>query len=196
MTTEMSFRLLTAFLLVLVFSISVYFRHRAEQQGGKLNKVEGQRLIVLLRLLGLIALLPLFGYLLNPTWVAWARFAVPDWLRWVAAISALSMVPAIYWLFTTLGVNISPSHTTRQQHRLITSGPYRWLRHPLYTFGAIFFAALTLLTGLWWLGLGLAIGFGLLLWRTRREEAWLVATFGDEYRAYMAQTGGYWPRWR
>lgn len=196
MSTETSFRLSTALLLVLVFSISIYFRHKAERQGGKLDRSEGQPLLVLLRLLGLIALLPLIGYLLNPAWVAWARFAVPDGLRWVAVIIACCMVPAIYWLFATLGVNISPSQTTRQGHRLITVGPYRWIRHPLYTFGAIFFAALTLMTGVWWLGAGLAIGFGALLWRTRREEAWLLATFGDGYRAYRARTGGYLPRWR
>jgi protein-S-isoprenylcysteine O-methyltransferase Ste14 len=196
MTTETVFRLLTACLLVAVCSISIYFRHQAERHGGQLNKSEGQPLIVGLRLLGLIALLPLLGYLFNPAWVEWARFSVPDWLRWLAALVAGSMVPAIYWLFATIGVNISPSQTTRQGHRLITSGPYRWIRHPLYTFGALFFSAFTLLTGLWWLGAGLALGFVILLWRTRREEAWLITTFGDEYRAYMARTGGYLPRWR
>lgn len=196
MSTETFFRLLTALLLLLVASISIYSRHKAERQGGKLNKTEGQGVIVGLRLLGLIAILPLFGYLINPAWVAWARWDVPAWLRWAAAISALGTVPAIYWLFVTLGVNISPSQTTRQNHRLITTGPYRWIRHPLYTLGAIFFSAITLLTGLWWLGAGLALGFVVLLWRTRREEAWLITTFGDEYRAYMARTGGYLPRWR
>jgi protein-S-isoprenylcysteine O-methyltransferase Ste14 len=105
------------------------------------------------------------------------------------------MMPAfIYWLFSTIGNNISPVQTTRSDHQLITSGPYRWIRHPLYTFGSILFIALTVLTGLWWLAVGMGIALPLLAWRTPREEAHLLAKFGDEYRAYMDRTGRYLPR--
>jgi protein-S-isoprenylcysteine O-methyltransferase Ste14 len=40
----------------------------------------------------------------------------------------------------------------------------------------------------------LAIGLAILAWRTPREEAHLLAQFGDEYRNYMARTGRYLPR--
>ena len=194
MTTETTFRLLTALTLLIVLSISIYFRHKAERQGGRLEKSEGQRLLVPLRLLGFIALLPLFGYLVNPDWVVWARVDLPDWLRWVAASVAISMVPAIYALFRAIGNNISPTEATRAHHQLITSGPYRWIRHPLYTFGAIFLFALMVQTTLWWLGMFLLPALLALHWRTRYEEANLIARFGDDYRRYMQRTGRFLPK--
>lgn len=194
MTTETIFRQLTALTLLVVLSISIYFRHQAERQGGRLEKSEGQRLLIPLRLLGIIGLLPLFGYLVNPDWVAWARVDLPDWLRWLAVIVAISMVPAIYALFRAIGVNISPTEATRAHHQLITSGPYRWIRHPLYTFGAIFMFALMVQTTLWWLGVFLLPALLALHWRTRYEEANLIARFGDDYRRYMKQTGRFFPK--
>lgn len=196
MSTEMIFRLLTGALFVTVLAISIYFRHRAERQGGQLNKREGQRLLVPLRLLGLVGLLPFIGYLVNPDWVSWARFDLPAWPRWGAALVAIGLIPAIYAVFATIGNNISPTEATRIGHQLITSGPYRWIRHPLYTFGALFFLALSVLTTLWWPVLFLVPGLLALIWRARFEEANLVARFGDEYRAYMQRTGRFLPKLR
>ena len=194
MTTETIFRLLTALPLFLVLSISIAFRHKADRQGGRLEKSQGQRLLMPLRLLGTIGLLPLFGYLVNPDWVAWARVALPDWLRWVAVVMAFSLVPMIYAVFRAIGNNISPTEATRANHQLITSGPYRWIRHPLYTFGALFLLALMVQTTLWWLGALLLPALLALHWRTRYEEANLVARFGDDYRRYMQQTGRFLPK--
>jgi protein-S-isoprenylcysteine O-methyltransferase Ste14 len=99
-------------------------------------------------------------------------------------------------VLSSIGTNISPSHATRAGHRLITHGPYRWVRHPLYSAGLLLCVSLTLLTALWTLGVGMLIPLAVLLWRTPLEEARLVATFGEEYRAYMRRTGRFFPRLR
>lgn len=194
MTNELIFRLITAAVLMTAFSISIYSRHKAERQGGKLEKAQGQRLLLPLRLLGILGLLPLLGYLIKPDWVAWARFALPDGVRWVAAIVAIGTLPAIYAIFSTIGNNISPTEATRANHQLMTNGPYRWIRHPLYTFGTLLFLALVVLTTVWWLGLFLLPAIWALVWRTRYEEANLTARFGDEYRLYMQRTGRFFPK--
>jgi len=196
MTNELIFRLLTIMLFVTVLSISIYFRHRAERQGGQLNQREGQRLLLPLRLLGLVGLLPLIGYMMNPDWVSWARFDLPTWVRWIAALVAMGTLPALYAVFATIGNNISPTEATRAGHQLITSGPYRWIRHPLYTFGALFFLALSVLTTHWWPALFLLPGLAALIWRVRFEETNLIARFGDDYRTYMQQTGRFLPKLR
>ncbi len=191
---EIGFRIATLVLLTLVASISVYYRHRAERQGGKLDRSQGGPLLIVLRLGGLAALLPLLLYIINPTWLLWMRMELSDGLRWLAFATAAAMVPGVYWLFSTIGNNISPRETTRANHQLVTSGPYRYIRHPLYTFGGIFFLAICVGTAIWWSLLLLAVGFGVLMWRTGREEANLVALFGDEYRTYMTRTGRYLPK--
>jgi protein-S-isoprenylcysteine O-methyltransferase Ste14 len=179
--------------LVVAFGISGYFRRRAARLGGRLDQSEGRPLLVLLRLLALLVILPVLGYMLNPSWVDWARVPLPEWARWMGVVLAATMLPAFYWLFSAIGVNISPMQTTRDDHQLITAGPYRWIRHPLYTFGLLFFLSISLLTGIWWLAAGLLIVFPLLAWRTLREEEHLLSKFGDNYRVYMQRTGRYLP---
>ena len=194
MTTETIFRLVTFILLAVALSISVYFRRQAEREGGQLRSREGQRLVVVLRLLGLFTILPLLGYLINPDWVVWARFPVPEWIRWLAAVVAVALIPVVYWIFSTIGNNISPTQVTRQNHQLITHGPYRWVRHPLYTTGFILAVALVLITGLWWCAVWMILPLVILLLRTPIEEARLVETFGEEYREYMKRTGRFFPK--
>ncbi|MBL8044931.1 MAG: isoprenylcysteine carboxylmethyltransferase family protein [Anaerolineales bacterium] len=196
MNTETIFRIITVVVLVSAISISVYFRHQAEKQGGRMRTTEGQGLVKFLRLYGLLALLPLFGYLINPDWVAWARLTLPEWLRWLAAAVALACIPLVYWIFSSIGNNISPTQATRQNHQLITHGPYRWVRHPLYSVGTLMFLAISTLTALWWLVVALAPGLAILLWRTPKEEARLIETFGETYRQYMQRTGRFIPRFR
>ena len=194
MTTETIFRLVTFILLAVALSISLYFRRKADREGGQMKTSEGQRLVVVLRLLGLLTILPLFGYLINPDWVAWARFPVPEWIRWLAAVVAVALIPVVYWIFSTIGNNISPTQVTRQNHQLITHGPYRWVRHPLYTTGFILAMALVLITGLWWCAVWMILPLVILLLRTPIEEARLVETFGEEYREYMKRTGRFFPK--
>jgi protein-S-isoprenylcysteine O-methyltransferase Ste14 len=193
MSDEIVYRLLTFLFLVANVSISTYFRSRAERQAGQLKTAEGTRLVVLLRLIGLAVIAPLLIYLVNPQWVAWARFAPPDWVRWLGALVAAGTVPLVYWTVSSLGNNISPTQGTRQNHQLVTHGPYQWIRHPLYTVGLLFALALTLLTAIWWTGIGMIVPITILLLRTRQEEANLVATFGDEYRAYQTRTRRFLP---
>lgn len=196
MNNETIFRVLTFLLLVAMMGISGSFRHRAERLGGRMRTDEGRRPVRLLRLAGLVLLLPLFGYLINPGWVAWARVELPGWLRWLGALGGAVSIPLGYWIFHSLGLNVSPTEVTRVGHKLVTHGPYRWVRHPLYTVGILYWLSLTLLTGMWWLALGLLPAGAFLLWRTPREEAKLIETFGDEYRLYMQRTGRHLPRFK
>jgi protein-S-isoprenylcysteine O-methyltransferase Ste14 len=196
MSEELVYRGLTLAILSLIFGISATFRRRADRKGGALQGENGLRLVVVLRLLSLLVLLPLLGYLINPAWVAWARLDLPTWARWLGAAGGILAVPLAYWVLSSIGTNISPSHATRAGHQLITDGPYRWVRHPLYSVGLLLCIALTLLTALWTLGVGMLIPLAILLWRTPQEEARLVATFGEAYRAYMRRTGRFFPRLR
>lgn len=193
MNSEVVFRLITLLLLVGAFTPSIYFRHKANQNGGAMKTHEGERLVIVLRLLGLLFILPLLGYLINPAWVTWARLPLPDGVRWAAALLGFALLPLLYWVFASIGNNISPVETTRHNHQLITHGPYRYIRHPLYSFGSLLVIALMVITSLWWL-LGLVIPLMFLLRRTTTEEARLIETFGDDYRAYMQRTGRFLPR--
>jgi protein-S-isoprenylcysteine O-methyltransferase Ste14 len=88
-----------------------------------------------------------------------------------------------------LGRNWSVSLDVRQDHRLITEGVYRHVRHPMYTAFWLWAVAQALLLPNWVAGLSGLLGFGILYFlRVSQEEQLMLDTFGDDYRAYMART--------
>jgi protein-S-isoprenylcysteine O-methyltransferase Ste14 len=117
--------------------------------------------------------------------------------RFVSASSALMMVGLVIelaglsiaiWARRHLGRNWSGEITIKQDHQLIRTGPYRYLRHPIYTGILTMFVGLTLATGEWLGLIGLAVAV-IAYWRkTRMEEATLNAAFGAEYDAYRRDT--------
>lgn len=83
-----------------------------------------------------------------------------------------------------LGRQYSPDVTVQEDHKLVTAGPYRVLRHPRYL-GIVSLAVgeslvFRSLVGL----LGSLAVLAVLLFRIRDEEALMEAEFGDEWRAY------------
>jgi protein-S-isoprenylcysteine O-methyltransferase Ste14 len=94
-----------------------------------------------------------------------------------------------------LGQNVSETVLTKEHHQLVTGGPYRWVRHPLYTSGLALFFALGLMAGSWFVLLATLIAFGLLrVLVIPREEQALLAKFGEGYWNYMQRTGRLVPR--
>jgi protein-S-isoprenylcysteine O-methyltransferase Ste14 len=175
----------------------VFYRHRANKSGDEISSKEEGRLILALRsIFGLAGWLSALVYLVNPAWMAWAHLDLPAWVRWSGAVIMAVCLPLIYWVFSSLGTNVTPTVAIRREHSLVTHGPYRWVRHPLYTVGFCAFVGFSLLSANWFTGVALVLGFSVLSLRTPLEEARLIEKFGDEYRDYMRRTGRYLPRLR
>src|SRR5437588_456867 len=73
-------------------------------------------------------------------------------------------------------------------------GPYRYVRNPMYSGILIVGTGFGLAVGTWLLPLAAALMFWILARRTRIEEMYLVARFGDQYRSYMTRVGRFFPR--
>jgi len=98
------------------------------------------------------------------------------------------------WARFALGSNWSGTVTIKAGHQLIRRGPYRFIRHPIYTgmLAALLATAVTqrLTTGL----LGFAVVF-LALWRkAKREESFLSEEFGESFEEHRRHTGMFLPR--
>ena len=193
---ENIFRILAALVLFTGIGISSYFRRKADRDTGeKISRsVDGTAMMTLIRLAGLLLWLSPLVYLLNPAWMAWAKVGLPEWMRWLGVVIGVICVLGIYWLFSSIGSGITPTSATRKQHQLVTSGPYRWVRHPLYTVGSSLFVAFGMMADNWFIAaLGL-LAFIAMAARTPKEEANLIEKFGDEYRDYMKRTGRFLPK--
>src|SRR5215216_972255 len=196
MKGESVFRGIAATLLVAALSVSAYHRHRAEQASEEEIswREEGLPTIIALRSSGLALLLSVMAYLLNPRWMEWSSLSLPAWLRWSGAGLGAATLPLTYWVFRSLGKNITPTVETRENHELVTGGPYRWVRHPLYSVGTSFFVSLGIVAANWFMGLASLSVLVMLLIRLPKEEEKLIERFGDEYRAYIERTGRLLPR--
>lgn len=127
----------------------------------------------------------------------WASLELPHALRWLGLLLGLATVPAVHWVLSTLGRNVTETVLTKERHELVTEGPYRWVRHPLYTTGLALFLALGLMAGSWFVLLATAIAFVLFrLLVIPREEQALLARFGKQYQTYVQRTGRLVPRMR
>jgi protein-S-isoprenylcysteine O-methyltransferase Ste14 len=105
----------------------------------------------------------------------------------------IAVCVAVLWLFRRthkdLGHNWSVSLDIRERHTLVTTGVYAQVRHPMYTGFWLMALAQVLMLPNWVAGPAGLIGFGTLFFgRVGREEAMMISTFGDEYRAYMRRT--------
>ncbi len=126
--------------------------------------------------------------------MAWSKIGLPDSIRWLGVGIGILCVFGIYWLFSSIGTGITPVSATRKEHSLSTSGPYRWIRHPLYTIGSSFYLSFGLIADNWFIVVMGIAAFIVMAIRTPKEEANLVEKFGDEYRQYMKRTGRFLPK--
>jgi protein-S-isoprenylcysteine O-methyltransferase Ste14 len=84
----------------------------------------------------------------------------------------------------------------RKKSEIVQLGPYSVSRNPLYVFSFLGAFGMGAQTGsLILAGLFTAIAMAVFLATVRREEAWLLGTFGEDYRRYRASTPRFWPRW-
>ncbi|HTH92997.1 MAG TPA: isoprenylcysteine carboxylmethyltransferase family protein [Candidatus Paceibacterota bacterium] len=106
----------------------------------------------------------------------------------IANILAVLGVALAIWSRVTLGSNWSGSVQIKKGHELVTSGPYHYVRHPIYA--AIFL--LLLATGLAIGTVGALLGFIIMMAsfyiKAAQEEAYMLEQFPDQYPAYMKRT--------
>jgi len=196
MDGELTFRILLPVLMVAFIAHRAYYtRKRGQAESEVLKKREEGPLSRLAGLLGIVGFIAMIAYVINPPWLAWAALPFPTWVRWVGIGLALAGFGLLQWAQNTLGKSWSDTPRMMKEQSLITSGPYRWVRHPIYTtflliLGSTLFISSNWLIGFAWLGMTLLeivsrIGF---------EEALMLEYFGNQYLEYMQRTGRLLPK--
>ena len=196
MYTENAYRFSAIGVFLIGAVISSWFRRKADRETGERisPRSEGLPVMIALRVVGFLLWAGVFAYLINPAWMTWSQVQLPGWLRWLGLALGIAADLLSFWVFSNLGNNVSPSVATRNTQQLVTSGPYRWVRHPLYSMGMLAYLSFALLASNWFIALLSIAVFLVLLIRLPQEETHLLARFGDEYRAYMQRTGRFLPR--
>jgi protein-S-isoprenylcysteine O-methyltransferase Ste14 len=195
------FRVALLVLWLCLFSVRTYYAAKLQRAGESVSpgpravqEREGVLAYALRVLLFSALILVLLVYTFRPQWMASFVLPLPSWVRWAGVVLGLLCVPFLVWVQHTLGRQWSSDLQLREQHILVTEGPYRWIRHPMYSVVFAFLGALCLVSANWLFLLGAATAMVMLYRRIDKEEQMMMGQFGDEYRSYRARTGRLVPR--
>jgi len=165
----------------LLFIVSAQFaQRRALSRRGATLRTAG----------GLAALVPYFFWV--PYIVIWLRpgpeIAIPDALRWLGVVLTVLGIAFSLWAMVTLGRHYDLVLEVHEGHELIRRGPYRLVRHPVYTGLGLHFAGVCLATGNVLLIIGtLLVTYPAFYLRARAEERLLRDQFGAQYEKYAQE---------
>jgi protein-S-isoprenylcysteine O-methyltransferase Ste14 len=144
--------------------------------------------------LGIGIILLTFRYAGGP-WLASRIYPQTPWSFWIGSALVACGLGFAAWARIHLAGNWSGTVTLKQDHTLTRSGPYRFVRHPIYTglLAAILGSAVA--TAEWRGVVAFALVLLSFLRKLRVEEAFLTTEFGDAYVRYRAEVPALVP-WR
>lgn len=186
----------SALFLVFLFERG-YFQAKAMKLSGEARKFgESKGKMATMIFLFLVAQLWVIGsfiYIFYPSAMAWTRFPMPAWFRWSGVIITVVGMALEFSTQLNLGKNYSTTLHISEGQSLVTSGPYRYVRHPMYTALIMVGVGIGILSTSWYflipfIATGIVVAF-----RIRREEEAMIEEFGDEYIQYAQVTGRFFP---
>jgi protein-S-isoprenylcysteine O-methyltransferase Ste14 len=192
---EVTCRIALGVMLVALAGIGLPQRLRADRAGGRVSRQGDPKWFWAgMVLVGPPVPLACLAFLVDPRWVDFLQVQLPPAVRLLGVPVGGLGLGLFAWMFRHLGLNVTSTSVPRAKATLVTTGPYRWVRHPMYTAALILLGATALLTAN-----GVVVVFGsaacgLLIARSRIEEVRLVEKFGDAYRTYQGRTGRLFPR--
>jgi protein-S-isoprenylcysteine O-methyltransferase Ste14 len=123
----------------------------------------------------------------------------PACLHPLGLIGGLALTVAGYaatiWCYVTMGNAWRIGINRKEKNELVTAGPYRWIRHPIYAFQTVMLlGAVLLLPTICSVAL-VVLHLVFVLIKAKDEEAYLLTVHGETYRDFMARTGRLLPKW-
>jgi hypothetical protein len=108
-------------------------------------------------------------------------------LGWAGALLTAIGIGFAIWARVNIGRNWSSHAAVKEHHQLVTTGPYAYVRHPIYS--GILLAALgtALTTSIF--GIGMLVFISITFaWRMNKEEKIMLELFPEQYPAYQKHT--------
>ncbi len=193
---ELIFRISAGLIFCALTMIRIYYTVVVLRSGGSfsISRLGSPRAFLAWFLYAFILLLALV-YILAPSSLARATLPLPSALRWFGVAVGAGSVLLLLWVHRTLGKNFAASGIIQARQTLITTGPYQWIRHPMYTTFFIISVSFVLITANGFIAI-MCLLFGIFLPSIiQTEEQTLLEKFGEEYGEYMQRTGAFLPRW-
>jgi len=196
MENETAFRIILPAMLILFIAHRGYYTKKyGDADRNTLKKRDEGWTTKLAGMLGFTGFIALLVYVFYPDWISWASISFPLWVRWAGIGIALTGFTLLQWAQTTLGKNWSDTPRMMREQSLVISGPYRWIRHPIYTAFVLILSSTIFVSANWLIGLSwISMTILEIASRIQYEESLMVEYFGAQYQTYMKKTGRLLPR--
>jgi len=149
---------------------------------------------ILSKIFGILWLTVLLVYVINSKLFSLFNINLPSYLRIVGLIPGLIALILHFFSHKALGKNFSPNIIIKKEQLLVTNGPYRYIRHPIYLSFFLFSIAFLLISSNWLVGMAWFLGMTILSFlRIPREEKMLEEEFGKKFIEYKNITGAFLP---
>lgn len=192
MTLDVAFRIILALLASALF----YNRHLHRSKKSKserLVKNQHQGLTLWIFVMAWLWTISLVCYAVGIGHET-LKIPLPQWVRWVGVAVMMACFPLTHWASRALGPNFSQKLELYKDHRLVIEGPYAYIRHPMYSVLFVCATATCLISANYAVvATAVAVAIPILV-RIRKEEAMMMAHFGDQYQNYRKHTGALFPK--
>lgn len=150
------------------------------------EKPSREKFLVYLATVGMMVM-PVI-YVFTP-WLNSFSINLPEWARWSGVVVFGFYLFLFWWVHKILGKNWSPLLEIRKDHKLITEGPYKYVRHPMYTSMWLAVAGFWLISSNWVVGIVAFVTWSILYFiRLPDEEKMMIEEFGQQYENYIKRT--------
>jgi protein-S-isoprenylcysteine O-methyltransferase Ste14 len=198
MDSETVFRMILLVCVICIGVIRVYSQSKISRDTKRFSFKEGGVSLVFASAAALTNLVLGAEYLFFPGAFAFA-YAVPfpAAVRWTGVALLALGIAVLGTAHYHLSLSFSSFVGSKEGHKLVQSGPYRLVRHPIYTAYLLLYLGGGLAAANWVLTLLPAACFAVTVsLRMPQEERILTDLFGERYTAYMQRTGRLLPRIR
>jgi len=198
MQLETVFRLLFVLAFIAMMAIRVYYQSQVLRDSGRLEIEEGAPSLIAGSIAALVTIVFGAEYIVSPGFFRFAYvLAYPNWVRWLGALILAGGIMLLWASHHHLGRSFHSLIVAKEDQVLVETGPYRLIRHPIYSAYMMNYVGGGLLAGNLVLTVVPVTLYAVLVClRMGKEEQVLVAKFERRYVEYMQRTGRLIPRFR
>lgn len=179
-------------LILLLFIRGIFFLKKKNIKKN-IDRKSFIDILMLILILCAAIIIPLI-YIISP-WLNFADYHLPFWAATIGIIIFIISLLIFLKSHVDLGKNWHASLEIKDNHTLIANGIYKTIRHPMYFSFALWSIAQCFLLQNYIAGFStLVIDIIMYFIRVPKEEQMMIDQFGEEYRAYMKQTGRLFPK--
>lgn len=193
---EIVYRMIMVVAFIAMFGIRIYFQSRVLHEDREIRIQENRLSLAAGSIAALTTLTFSAEYIFSPgTFSFTYLFDYPAWLRWLGVFLLAAGIRLLGRAHYHLDRSFYSLVVSKEEQQLVTTGPYRWIRHPIYTAYLMNYVAGGLLASNLVLTFVPVIFFGLMIInRVPREEAVMREIFGQDYIDLENRTGRLLPK--